>query len=86
MDGALCPYVANEPLTDVGWQAWDVLTRCAGHLRIAPGAVIGIDLVAALRLGDALGHDLYALAELLPAGEAGLVKALNERMGREADG
>jgi len=48
--------------------------------------VIGIDLVAALRLGDALGHDLYALAELLPAGEAGLVKALNERMGREADG
>jgi hypothetical protein len=45
-----------------------------------PGAVIGIDLVAALRLGEALGHDLQALAELLPAGEAGLVKAMNNRL------
>lgn len=57
-----------------------MLTRSGGQLRIAPGAVIGIDLVAALRLGEALGHDLHALAEFLPAGEAGLVKALNERI------
>jgi hypothetical protein len=42
--------------------------------------VIGLDLAAALRIGEALGHDLQALAELLPAGEAGLVKALNERI------
>lgn len=57
-----------------------MLTRSGGQLRIAPGAVIGIDLAAALRLGEALSHDLPALAELLPAGEAGLVKALNERI------
>lgn len=54
--------------------------RCSGQLRVVPGAVIGLDLAAALRLGEALGHDLQALAELLPAGEAGLVKALNERL------
>lgn len=54
-----------------------MLTRCAGQLRIAPGAVIGIDLAAALRLGEALGYDLPALAELLPSGEAGMVKAVN---------
>ncbi len=76
----LCPYIANEPLTDGGWQAWDVLTRSTGQLRIAPGAVVGIDFAAALRLGEALGYDVHALAELLPAGEAGLVKALNERI------
>ncbi len=76
----LCPYIDNEPLTDTGWQAWDVLTRASSQLRIAPGAVVGIDLAAALRLGEALGYDAHALAELLPAGEAGLVKALNERI------
>jgi hypothetical protein len=54
--------------------------RSSGQLRIAPGAVIGLDLAAALPIGEALGHDLQALAELLPAGEAGLVKALNERI------
>ncbi|WP_337875599.1 hypothetical protein [Elioraea sp.] len=57
-----------------------MLIRCTGQLRLAPGAVIGIDLAAALRLGEALGYDAHALAELLPAGEAGLVKALNERI------
>mgnify|MGYP005839662631 CR=1 FL=1 len=79
VDGDLCPYIAHEPLTDAGWQAWDVLMRCAGQLRMVPGAVIGIDLGAVLALGAALGHDLAVLAELLPAGEAGMVKALNER-------
>lgn len=62
-------------------QAWDVLTRSSGQLRIAPGAVIGIDIGVALSLGEALGYDLQALAELLPAGEAGMVKALNGQTG-----
>ncbi|GAB4387219.1 DUF7697 family protein [Albidovulum sp.] len=62
-----------------------MLTRSGGQLRLAPGAVIGIDLVAALRLGEALGYDAAALAELLPAGEAGLVRALNERLSNEAE-
>ncbi|GER08861.1 hypothetical protein GCM10007972_24850 [Iodidimonas muriae] len=60
-----------------------MLTRSAGQLRLAPGAVIGIDLTVALSLGAAFGYDLHALAELLPAGEAGLVRTLNERNGRE---
>jgi hypothetical protein len=56
-----------------------VLTRCAGQLRIIAGSVLGLDLTAALGLGDALGHDRRALAELLPAGEAGLLAALNQQ-------
>jgi hypothetical protein len=62
-----------------------VLTRCSGQLRVALGAVIGLDFDAALRLGEALGYDLYALAELLPAGEAGMVKTLNERPTHRVD-
>jgi hypothetical protein len=72
----------REPLTDAGWQTWDVILRCTGQLRLVPNAaiVIGIDLAAALSIGAALGHDVYALAELLPAAEAGLVTALNARL------
>jgi hypothetical protein len=79
-DGSFCTYVANEPLTDVGWQAWDILTRCAGQVRFLPGAVVGLDLGAALGMGAAAGYDVAGLAELLPAGEAGMVQALNERL------
>lgn len=57
-----------------------MLTRSGGQLRIVPGAVVGIDFAAALRLGEALGYDIHAVAELLPAGEAGLVKAMNNRL------
>lgn len=38
--------------------------------------VTGIDLAAALKLGEACGYDLAALAELLPAGEAGLLDGI----------
>jgi hypothetical protein len=56
--------------------------RCSGQLRLAPNAamVIGIDLGAALAIGTALGHDVHALAELLPAAESGLVAAFNRRL------
>lgn len=66
---------------------WDVLTRCAGQLRLAPAGacVVGIDLGVALTLGAHLGHDARLLAELLPAGEAGLVQGLNNRLGQAAD-
>ena len=47
------------------------------------GIVIGIDLAAALAIGAALGHDVHALAELLPAAEAGLVAAINTRLSEE---
>ena len=54
--------------------------RCAGQLRLAPGAAIGLDLGACLAMGAALGYDATALAELLPAAEAGMIAALNERL------
>ncbi|MEF2547508.1 hypothetical protein VQ045_10090 [Aurantimonas sp. E1-2-R+4] len=51
-----------------------------GQLRVLPGAVIGWDLNAALRLGDALGLASAAMAELLPVIEAVMVHKLNEEM------
>jgi hypothetical protein len=59
-----------------------VLTRCSGQLRLAPygAAVIGLDLAAVIYLAVALGYDTRAIAELLPAAEAGLVAALNARL------
>ncbi len=64
-----------------------MLTRCSGQLRQAPGGtgVLGLDLTAALNIGTALGYDRHALAELLPAGEAGLVTALNLRLQNRQD-
>jgi hypothetical protein len=43
----------------------------------AVGAVVGIDMHAALRLAAAHGYDLAVLSELLPAAEAGLVEGLS---------
>ena len=59
-----------------------MILRCSGQLRLAPNAaiVIGIDMTAAMAIGAALGHDVQALAELLPAAEAGLVAAFNRRL------
>ena len=59
-----------------------MITRCSGQLRLAPNAsvVIGLDLAAAIALATALGYDARAVAELLPAAEAGLTRALNERL------
>ena len=58
-----------------------MILRCSGQLRFVPNAaiVIGIDMTAALAIGAALGYDARALAELLPAAEAGLVAAFNRR-------
>ena len=79
------PTSRRSRLTDAGWAAWDTLLRCAGQLRVtANGIVAGLDLHAAMTVGMALGHCPHALAELLPAGEAGLIRALNERLGRES--
>lgn len=63
-----------------GWQVWDVMLRCAGQLRLVPGAAVGIDLNACFGMGAGLGYDPTALAELLPAAEAGMVAGFNERM------
>ena len=64
-----------------------MLTRCDGQLRLAPNAsvVLGLDLAAALALATALGYEARSIAELLSAAEAGLIKALNERLARHHD-
>lgn len=43
------------------------------------GAIVGVDLLAALSVGAALGYDQQALALLLPAAEGAVVAALRER-------
>ncbi len=50
-----------------------------------PGAVIGWDMSAALALGGALGIPSLAMAELLPAVEAVMVRKLNEEMAANGD-
>jgi hypothetical protein len=82
--GDECPYRAHEPATEAGWQAWDVLLRCSGQIRAVPGAALGLDFGAAFAIGQALGYDLVSLAELLPAGEAGMIAAINERLKRDS--
>ena len=57
-----------------------MLLRCSGQIRAVPGAVLGIDFGAAFAIGQALGYDAGALAELLPAAEAGMVAALTTRL------
>ncbi len=75
-----CPARLNQPLTVEGWQVWDLTQRLGGQLHIAPGAVIGWDMGAALALAAALGIAPLIAAELLPEIEAVMVRKLNEQM------
>ncbi len=43
-------------------------------------AVIGLDFTAAMKLAEAVGHDLTAVAHLLSACEDGMVAAINEKL------
>ena len=63
-----------------GWEAWDIALRCAGQLRMAQFAVIGIDMTAALKITEALCIDPIGIAELLPSCESGMVSAINEKL------
>jgi hypothetical protein len=78
-DGELCPYVAHEPLTDAGWQAWDVLLRCSGQLRVTQSGILALDFAAIFAWASALGYDTIALADLLATAETALIQALHER-------
>jgi hypothetical protein len=49
-DGELCPYIANEPATDAGWPASDVLLRCSGQLRVTHVAAIGNEQIGTSNL------------------------------------
>lgn len=63
-----------------GWEAWDIALRCAGQLRMAQFAVIGIDMNAALKIAEALNIDPTGTAELLPSCESGMVSAINTKI------
>lgn len=60
--------------------------RLGGQLRAIPGAVLGLDMGAALAMAQALGIDTLVAAELLPAIEAVRVRKLNERIEVSKDG
>lgn len=54
--------------------------RLGGQLRLAPGAVIGWDMGAALSLAGGLGISPLIAAELLPEIEAVMVRKLNDAL------
>ena len=62
-------------------------TRDAGQFEAGtiPGAVLGWDMTAALALGHALGIPALAIAELLPAIEAEMIRRTNEQIGKDRD-
>uniref|UniRef100_UPI001B7F8A0F DUF7697 family protein n=1 Tax=Erythrobacter cryptus TaxID=196588 RepID=UPI001B7F8A0F len=78
-----CPAVLNRPHTLEGWLVWDLAQRLSGQLRAVPGAVIGLDMAAALAMAEALGIDRRAAAEFLPAIEAMMVRAINAQIAAE---
>ena len=80
-----CPARLNQPLTLEGAQVWDLAQRLGGQMRVIPGAVIGWDMGAALALGSALGISPPAMAELLPALEAVMVRRVNEQFAANRD-
>lgn len=49
-----------------------------GQLRVAPRAVLGFDMNAALAIGAALGIPPRAVVELLPPIEAAMVLQVNK--------
>ena len=55
--------------------------RLGGQLRVAPGAVLGWDMGAALAMAQALGVNTLIAAELLPEIEAVMVRKVNEQLG-----
>ncbi|TNC93402.1 MAG: hypothetical protein FD119_4044 [Stygiobacter sp.] len=69
-----CPYDRNAPLTEAGWQTWELLTGSIGAIRLGPrGGITGLDLPALLIQAQALGYDQPLLARLLPFAERGMV-------------
>jgi hypothetical protein len=80
-----CPYVENEPQSEDGWAAWDIL--CAGYTQLRTsgmGGVIGLDMPALIDLARLRGYDAEIHSRLLPDAEQGLLSAISER--EEEDG
>lgn len=58
---------------------WDVIQRIGHQARPAFGAVLGLDLGAAMAVGTALGVPALLLAEVLPEIEGAAVAAFNRK-------
>ncbi len=69
----------NAPRTDEGRAAWAVLERCAGQLRASFGAPFGLDFAAVLAFAEAAGCRNDLLVEVLPAVEAVLIAAMQQK-------
>lgn len=75
----MCPYLKHEPLTQEGFEVWEIVRRCGGQLRFYPnGSVAGFDISAVLSVTQALGYDLQAVLCLLDSAESGLSEAVRK--------
>ena len=63
-----------------GWQVWDLMMKGVAQIRFCHTIPVGLDMAAIFDIGAAIGYDLIAVAELLPACESGVVAALNEKL------
>jgi hypothetical protein len=70
-------HLLNAPHTVEGSEAWDLLCRSGNQLRLCGRSVIGLDLGAAIALGEALGLSPLATAEILTDAEPVVVAVLN---------
>ena len=70
----------NEPVTLEGWQAWGVARSALSVLVVGVTLVRVLDQGSALRIAQARGYDLPAVAALLPFIAAGIAEADGERL------
>jgi hypothetical protein len=84
--------VVNEPRTDEGAVAWEILERAGCQLRTTPEAIInengvtvgtrarvlGFDQAAVLALAESMGAPMDLLLDVLPGVESALIAGRDE--------
>lgn len=76
----------NEAITQEGFEAWEVLTRCSGQLNYYPnGRIAGFDIQTILSVSQVLDYDVRAQLLLLYYAEKGLGEALKEHGNSNAE-
>jgi len=69
-----CHYVAYEPKTEAGEEVWEVISDCAGQLRVAGfGKPFALDFGAIMLIGNARDVDSALLSETIPLVEMAVV-------------
>lgn len=75
----MCPYIANDAITQEGFEAWEVITRCSGQLNYYPnGTIAGFNIPSVLSVSQVLGYDAQAQLLLLNYADQGLSEALKD--------